>query len=118
MAAVLVIACLVVTRLRRRSSAKNFSEFQRDDFLMHWVEKPGTSLEAMNRITIAASRNCDRFQGTELWCARRPRGRADEVVGVNFTELWISIEPTVDYEKTVAKIQEIVNGYPDCIATF
>jgi Cu/Ag efflux pump CusA len=37
---------------------------------------------------------------------------ADEVYGPNFTELWISIEPTVDYGATVRKIQEVVDGYP------
>ena len=30
--------------------------FQETDFLMHWVEKPGTSLEAMRRITERASK--------------------------------------------------------------
>src|SRR5262249_28726827 len=30
--------------------------FKETDFLMHWVEKPGTSLEAMNRITIRVSK--------------------------------------------------------------
>ena len=28
--------------------------FQEYDFLMHWVEKPGTSLDAMRRITVSA----------------------------------------------------------------
>ena len=37
---------------------------------------------------------------------------ADEVVGPNFTELWISIDPKVDYAATVAQIQEVVDGYP------
>ena len=37
---------------------------------------------------------------------------ADEVVGPNFTELWISLDPAVAYEPTVAKIQEVVDGYP------
>ena len=37
---------------------------------------------------------------------------ADEVVGPNFTELWISLDPSVDYEATVSKIQSIVDGYP------
>ena len=37
---------------------------------------------------------------------------ADEVVGPNFTELWVSLDPSVDYEATVAKIQSIVDGYP------
>ncbi len=37
---------------------------------------------------------------------------ADEVVGVNFTELWISLDPSVDYETKVAEIQRVVDGYP------
>ena len=37
---------------------------------------------------------------------------ADEVVGPNFTELWISLDPSVDYEATVSKVQSIVDGYP------
>ncbi|MEZ6050386.1 MAG: hypothetical protein R3C02_03205 [Planctomycetaceae bacterium] len=38
---------------------------------------------------------------------------ADEVVGPNFTELLISIDEDVDYEKTVADVQEVVDGYLD-----
>ena len=37
---------------------------------------------------------------------------ADEVVGPNFTELWISLDPKVNYAETVATIQEVVDGYP------
>ncbi|MCJ7583032.1 MAG: efflux RND transporter permease subunit, partial [Candidatus Aminicenantes bacterium] len=37
---------------------------------------------------------------------------ADEVVGPNFTELWISLDPNVKYAPTVEKIQDVVNGYP------
>ena len=37
---------------------------------------------------------------------------ADEVVGPNFTELWISVDPNVKLEPTVAKIEEVVYGYP------
>jgi Cu/Ag efflux pump CusA len=36
----------------------------------------------------------------------------DEVVGIYFGENWISIDPNVDYDETVAKIQEVVDGYP------
>ena len=32
--------------------------------------------------------------------------------GPNFTELWISLDPSVDYDATVAKIQDVVDGYP------
>ena len=34
------------------------------------------------------------------------------MVGPNFTELWISLDPSVDYEATVAKVQSVVDGYP------
>ena len=36
----------------------------------------------------------------------------DEVVGINFGENWISIDPEVDYDETVNKIQATVDGYP------
>jgi CzcA family heavy metal efflux pump len=87
--------------------------FKETDFLMHWVEKPGTSLEAMSRITLAASRELRTVPGVRNFGSHIGRAEvADEVVGPNFTELWISLDPTVDYDDTVARIQEIVDGYP------
>ena len=88
----------------------NFREY---DFLMHWVEKPGTSIDAMRRITERASRELMAVPGVRNFGAHIGRAEvADEVVGPNFTELWISLDPSVDYEATVAKIQSIVDGYP------
>ena len=87
--------------------------FKEYDFLMHFVEKPGTSVEAMDRITIRASKELRSIDGVRNFGAHIGRAEvADEVVGSNFTELWISIEPQVDYDATVAKIQEAVGGYP------
>ena len=37
---------------------------------------------------------------------------ADEPVGIDFTENWVSVDPKVDYDKTLAAIQETVDGYP------
>ncbi len=88
----------------------NFREY---DFLMHWVEKPGTSLDAMRRITERAGRELMAVPGVRNFGAHIGRTEvADEVVGINFTELWISLDPAVDYEATVAKVQTIVDGYP------
>ena len=88
-------------------------DFQEYDFLMHWVEKPGTSLEAMRRITERASRELMAVEGVRNFGSHIGRAEvADEVVGINFTELWISLDPSVDYEPTVARIQAIVDGYP------
>jgi CzcA family heavy metal efflux pump len=87
--------------------------FRERDFLMHWVEKPGTSLEAMRRITERASHELRAIPGVRNFGSHIGRAEvADEVVGPNFTELWISVDPAVDYDATLARIQEVVDGYP------
>jgi CzcA family heavy metal efflux pump len=87
--------------------------FKEYDFLMHWVEKPGTSLDAMRRITLRASDELRAIPGVRNFGAHLGRAEvADEVVGVNFTELWISLDPSVDYNGTVARVQAVVDGYP------
>ena len=88
-------------------------DFQEYDFLMHWVEKPGTSIDAMLRITIRASKELRAIPGVRNFGAHIGRAEvADEVVGPNFTELWISLDPSVAYQETVEKIQEVIDGYP------
>jgi len=88
----------------------NFKEY---DFLMHWVEKPGTSLQAMERITVRVSKELRSIPGVRNFGAHIGRAEvSDEVVGPNFTELWISLDQDVNYGKTVGKIQEVVDGYP------
>ena len=87
--------------------------FKEYDFLMHFVEKPGTSLEAMTKLTVSASKELRAIPGVRNFGAHIGRAEvADEVVGPNFTELWISMDPKVDYDATLAKIQETVDGYP------
>ena len=81
--------------------------FQENDFLMHWVEKPGTSLEAMVRITEKASKDLRGLPGVKNFGSHIGRAEvADEVVGPNFTELWISVDPKSDTGKTMASIHE------------
>jgi Cu/Ag efflux pump CusA len=37
---------------------------------------------------------------------------AEEIVGANFGENWITIDPSADYDETLAQIQEVVDSYP------
>jgi CzcA family heavy metal efflux pump len=88
-------------------------DFKERDFLMHWVTSPGTSHPEMVRITQRASKELRAIPGVRNFGAHIGQAfAADEVVGVNFAENWISVSPTVDYDKTVAKIDEMVQGYP------
>lgn len=107
--AVLVMALIILPFL----GEEFLPHFKEYDFLMHWVEKPGTSLEAMDRITIRASKELRAVPGVRNFGSHIGRAEvADEVVGPNFTELWISIDPAVNYDETVAKVQDVVDGYP------
>lgn len=106
----LVTVAVVLAPLLGEEFLPHFKEY---DFLMHWVEKPGTSLDAMQRITVSASKELRSIDGVRNFGAHIGRAEvADEVVGPNFTENWISVRPDVDYEVTVNKIQEVVDGYP------
>lgn len=111
--AVIVMAGLGVTPGLGQELLPSFKE---RDFLMHWITKPGTSHPEMWRITAQACnelmtipgvRNCGSHIGQAMM--------ADEPYGIYFTENWISVDPSVDYDKTLAKIQETVDGYPGLI---
>ena len=104
-----VAACFSVPMLGEELMPK----FKETDFLMHWVEKPGIGIDAMDRITIRASKELRAIDGVRNFGSHIGRAAAaDEVVGPNFTELWISIDNNENYDQTVAKIQETVDGYP------
>ena len=90
--------------------------FKERDFLMHWITKPGTSHPEMWRITAQACnelmtipgvRNCGSHIGQAM--------SADEPYGIYFTENWISVDPAVDYDQTLGKVQEVVDGYPGLV---
>lgn len=87
--------------------------FKERDFLMHWLEKPNTSVEASKRITIAAATDLMKVPGVLNQGSHIGRAEvADEVVGPDFTELWISIGPDAPYDETIKKVQAVVDGYP------
>ena len=90
-----------------------FPEFKERDFLMHWITKPGTSVAEERRMSIQASRELRAIPGVRNFGSHIGQALlADEPNGVNFAENWISIDPKVDYEKTVEAIEEAVTGYP------
>ncbi len=106
----MMVAGFVALPLLGQSLLPSFKE---RDFLMHWVTAPGTSLSEETRITTEANRELLTIPG--VLNAGSHIGQAflsDEPVGVEFGENWISVDPSVDYDETVAAIQEVVDGYP------
>jgi CzcA family heavy metal efflux pump len=87
--------------------------FKERDFLMHWLTKPDTSGAEEVRITKRANAELLTIPGVRN--AGSHIGQAlmsDEPYGIYFGENWISVDPAVDYDETLAKIQEVVDGYP------
>ncbi len=107
---VVALAGVLVWPLLGHSLLPSFKE---RDFLMHWLTLPGTSHQEMNRITIQGSKELRAIPGVRNFGAHIGQALLmDEVVGMYCGENWISVDPKVDYDETVAKIQETVDGYP------
>ena len=87
--------------------------FKERDFLIHWITHPSTSHPEMLRITQLVSKELRAIPGVRNFGAHIGQAfLADEIVGVANGENWISIDPNVDYDKTIAAIKEVVDGYP------
>ena len=109
-AATLLVLGLLTYPTLGSSLLPNFKE---RDFLMHWLTQPGTSVDEERRVSIRACndlreipgvRNCGSHIGQALM--------SDEVYGVDFGENWISVDPAVDYDDTLASIHRTVEGHP------
>ncbi|RPJ22468.1 MAG: efflux RND transporter permease subunit, partial [Planctomycetaceae bacterium] len=78
--------------------------------------KPGTSHPEMWRITAEACRELLTINGVRNCGSHIGQAMsADEPYGIYFTENWVSVDPSVDYDETLGKIQETVDGYPGLI---
>jgi CzcA family heavy metal efflux pump len=87
--------------------------FKERDFPMQWVAKPGTSHVEMSRLVSEATQKLRSIPGVRNVAAHVGRAvQSDVVATVNTAELWISLLPSADYDKTLTAIQEVADGYP------
>ena len=87
--------------------------FKERNFLGHFITKPGTSLTEETRMIARAQRDLKTVPGVQHVGTHIGQAfLADEIAGVNFGEDWIAVDPHANYEKTVARIQQVVDRYP------
>lgn len=90
--------------------------FKENDFLMHWLLKPGVSREEVVRTSKIVGNELLEIPGVRNFGMHTGRAvAADEIVGMYFAENWVSIDPTVDYDETLKSIEDVVYGYPGLI---
>jgi CzcA family heavy metal efflux pump len=87
--------------------------FKERDFLMHWLAKPGTSQPEEFRISVRACKDLREIPGVRNCGSHIGQAfQSDEPYGVDFGENWISVNPAVDYDKTLASVSNTVDSYP------
>jgi Cu/Ag efflux pump CusA len=81
--------------------------------LVRWDAAPGTSLPEMDRLTARAARELRALPGVSQVGGHVGRAvTADQIVGVNSGELWVTISPNANYDATLASIRNVMGGYP------
>ena len=108
--AVLVLGGLVAAP---KLGEELYPAFKERDFLMHWITTPGTSHPEEARIVTQASRELRTIPGVRNFGSHIGQAfLAEEVVGSNFGENWVSIDRDADYDKTLGALVEAVDAHP------
>src|SRR4051794_32769354 len=90
-----------------------FPHFKEPDFLIHWVTQPGTSAAEMERTTQDVSAKLREIPGLHNFGAHIGQAfLGEEIAGVNLGENWASIDPSVDYDTTLERIEDLTDQYP------
>jgi Cu/Ag efflux pump CusA len=87
--------------------------FKETDILIRADSAPGTSSAEMARIAAIASDELRAIPGVRNVGAHTGRAvMSEEVVNVNASEIWVSIDPDAEYEATVDALAAVIDGYP------
>ncbi|MDQ3867418.1 MAG: efflux RND transporter permease subunit, partial [Actinomycetota bacterium] len=81
--------------------------------LVHLDAKPGTSNPRMTAIATEVSRELRSLPGVENVGAQVGRAvTGDQIVDVNSSEVWVSVDSGADYDATLASIEDVVRRVP------
>ncbi|HYM59069.1 MAG TPA: efflux RND transporter permease subunit [Solirubrobacteraceae bacterium] len=101
-----VVAGLIALPLMGTSLIPSFKD---RDVLVRLDAEPGTSSPRMTRIATELSRKLRAIPGVDNVGAHVGRAvTGDQIVDVNSSEVWVSVDSGADYDKTVASIENAV----------
>ncbi len=91
--------------------------FKETDVLIEWTGATGTSLTAMNRSTSAVIKDLRAIKGVRNAAAHIGRAvLSDDAKDVNSAEIWVSMDPSSDYDDTMDAIREVIAQYPGMVS--
>ncbi len=106
----LVVGLVSIPFLRQESL---LPEFKETDLVVRLEGSSSASHPAMSRITTLATHELRAIPGVRNVSALMGRAiMSDKRTNINSGELWVSIDPAADYEATVARVKQVVAGYP------
>ncbi|UCE63805.1 MAG: efflux RND transporter permease subunit, partial [Nitrospirota bacterium] len=111
--AVGVIALIGIVSLSFIRQESLLPKFKETYLVVRWDGSTSASHPAMSRITRLATRDLRSIAGVRNVSAHVGRAvMSDKLTDVNSGELWVSIHPEADYDKTVTAVKEMVADYP------
>ena len=109
-AALMVLVAVATVPFLTRTTLPSFRD---GTILVDLRATPGTSLPEMDRITTRVGKELAALTGVSHVSAHVGRAvTSDQVVGVDAAELWVTVDPSVDYDATAGSIRAVVDGYP------
>ena len=90
-----------------------FPSFKEPDFLVHFVTKPGTSVQEEDREVTRLQDQVLAIPGVSHTGSHIGQALlGEEVSGVNFSETWLSLTPQANYSKVLTALRAIAGSYP------
>lgn len=109
--AVLLVAGLVALPLLDVSLRPSLQE---RDVLVNVEAEAGTSLPAMDSVMAEAVSTVSGLPGVRDVGAHVGRAiTSDQIVNVNSGEIWVTLDPSADYDGTLAAIDDAMNGFDE-----
>lgn len=89
--------------------------FKETDLVVDIEAAPGTSLPAMNQATAALMKNLQGIPGVQNVASQIGRAilcNCDDTADVNSAEVWVSLDPSTNYNAAMAAISQAVKSAP------
>ncbi|MGW8224580.1 MAG: efflux RND transporter permease subunit [Anaerolineales bacterium] len=88
-------------------------QLEQTNLRIEWDAVPGTSRTEMNRLISQITADLQVIPGVQNLGAHIGRAiTGDQLTGINSGEIWITIDPRMDYDATVLAIEDVISGFP------
>jgi CzcA family heavy metal efflux pump len=113
-AAILLAGCAAALAPPLWSRGEFLPDFRETNFVIHWIARPGTSLEEMERIGLQVCRQLIAVPGVRAVGQHIGRAEESEDVGdTNFGEIWIGLDGGAqDLTAAADSIEGVASSFP------